>query len=189
MRTRSTHTSLPKVNVGYKRRVQCRTHPPQYPHISRNNSYTYQTHLIYTMIPLYRNTSPTANSRWLAMSLSALLSAPHPSIKTASDSSLNSVPIGQGPADLFSIRFDEMFEPTAHGVICGREVTRAELKESFLSLKSRWDVQNATAIAAVAHPGYFASFHVSINSIHLPIQRTKTDRTHTGCSSRRWQRS
>ncbi|KAI0812308.1 hypothetical protein BC629DRAFT_1589092 [Irpex lacteus] len=93
------------------------------------------------------------------MSLSALLSAPHPSIKTASDSSLNSVPIGQGPADLFSIRFDEMFEPTAHGVICGREVTRAELKESFLSLKSRWDVQNATAIAAVAHPGYFASFH------------------------------
>ncbi|KAI0344537.1 hypothetical protein BDW22DRAFT_1058766 [Trametopsis cervina] len=91
-----------------------------------------------------RTSSPTANSRWLAMSLSAILSAPHPAFPKSPN-----VHTGPGPADLFSIRFDEMFQSEAHGYICGREVDREELKNALLGLHTRWDPEDATAIGTV----------------------------------------
>ena len=84
------------------------------------------------------------------MSLSALLSAPHPG-----------VPSETGPADLFNIRFDQMFEQNARGVVCGREVDRFQLKEALLTLKSKWNAETDSVVGQVARAGYFSSFHVS----------------------------
>ncbi|KAI0093435.1 hypothetical protein BDY19DRAFT_425705 [Irpex rosettiformis] len=102
---------------------------------------------------MFRSQSPPANSRWLAMELAALLSAPHPG-----------VPSESGPADLFNIRFDQMFEQSAHGMVCGREVNRYELKEAILTLKSKWDAERGTIVGVVARPGYFTSFHPTMGA-------------------------
>lgn len=56
--------------------------------------------------------------------------------------------MGPGPIDVFSTRFANMFTQEATGVVGGKEVDKAGLKEALLALQRKWNPDTAKFVAA-----------------------------------------
>ncbi|KAI0365661.1 hypothetical protein BV20DRAFT_972908 [Pilatotrama ljubarskyi] len=87
----------------------------------------------------------TSSNLWLSNCLCDLMASPHVTVPPH-----GGMPLGPGPMDVFSTRFDQYFKQDARGTLCGRPVDRRGLKSGLLALQKRW---NPEAIKVLNEPG------------------------------------
>ncbi|KAI0931098.1 hypothetical protein AcW2_000057 [Taiwanofungus camphoratus] len=81
-----------------------------------------------------------SSPQWLEEHLHTLLNSPYIHFPVGQ---LGGRRMGHGPVDLFSTRFNNFFTKGATGVVNGKDVDRAALKDTLLALQSKWNPATA----------------------------------------------
>lgn len=117
------------------------SHSSSYPHHHHHSA-----QILPNSVQNYRchdrsSSMPQPDSEWLQEQLKSLLASPYIHFKHPPQ--LAGRRFGHGPVDLFSTRFNQLFTDDATGVVGGKHVDKAGLKDALLAMQRKWHPDSA----------------------------------------------
>ncbi|KAI0964643.1 hypothetical protein AcW1_001414 [Taiwanofungus camphoratus] len=136
----------------------------------QHNALAYSLFYSNTMSTTSQPATDPSSPQWLEEHLHTLLNSPYIHFPVGQ---LGGRRMGHGPVDLFSTRFNNFFTKGATGVVNGKDVDRAALKDTLLALQSKWNP--ATAKFAAVDDATQAQVRRALSSVGQPAPDARSN--------------